>query len=97
LPTEAEWEYAARGGNKSQGFKYTGSQDLYTVAWFEDNSGGQTNSIGRKKPNELGLYDMSGNVWEWCRDWYDYDYYKNSPTTNPRGPSSGSARLGFAV
>ena len=93
LPTEAEWEYAARGGNKSNGYTYSGSNDLESVAWFEDNAGGQTNSVGRKKLNELGIYDMSGNVWEWCRDRYVENYYSNSPSSNPRGPSSGSDRV----
>ena len=93
LPTEAEWEYAARGGNKSKGYTYSGSNDLELVAWFDNNAGGQTNNVGRKKPNELGIYDMSGNVWEWCGDWYDDDYYANSPSSNPRGPSLGSDRV----
>ena len=90
LPTEAEWEYAAKGGNKSYGYTYSGSNDLETVGWFANNAGGQTNSVGRKKPNELGIYDMSGNVREWCSDWYRADYYVSSPSSNPRGPSSGS-------
>ena len=93
LPTEAEWEYAARGGNKSRGYTYAGGNDLWDVAWYEDNAGGQTQSVGRKKANELGIHDMTGNVWEWCRDWYDEDYYSNSPSANPRGPSSGSFRV----
>lgn len=93
LPTEAEWEYAAKGGNKSNGYTYSGSNDLETVGWFSDNAGGQTNRVGRKKANELGIYDMSGNVWEWCRDWYVDDYYANSPKNNPRGPATGSYRL----
>ena len=70
LPTEEEWEFAARGGNKSNGYKYSGSNSIGQVAWYFDNSNSKTHPVGRKKPNELGLYDMTGNVWEWCSDWY---------------------------
>ena len=91
LPTEAEWEYAARGGKKSWGYKYSGSNTIGNVAWYDDNSGSQTHNVATKSPNELGLYDMSGNVWEWCQDWYDY--YSSGSQTNPTGPSSGSDRV----
>jgi len=91
LPTEAEWEYAARGGKKSRGYKYSGSNSLGNVAWYEANSGDDTHPVGRKSPNELGLYDMSGNVWEWCQDWYGS--YGSSSQTNPTGPSSGTRRV----
>ncbi len=93
LPTEAEWEYAARGGSQSRGFEYSGSSNISDVAWYSSNSGSKTNPVGTKQPNELGIYDMSGNVWEWCSDWYDSNYYKNSPSSNPTGPSSGSNRV----
>jgi formylglycine-generating enzyme len=93
LPTEAEWEYAARGGKNSKGFKYSGGQSMHSVGWFSENSNSRTQAVASKKPNELGIYDMSGNVWEWCSDWYGKDYYANSPSSNPRGPSSGSSRV----
>jgi len=93
LPTEAEWEYAARGGQHSWGYKYSGSDNLSDVGWFDENSGYKTHNVGKKKANELGIHDMCGNVMEWCSDWYDNSYYKNSPERNPQGPSSGSRRV----
>ena len=93
LPTEAEWEYAARGGNKSQGYKYSGSNTIDNVAWYDDNSSSQTHDVKTKQANELGIYDMSGNVWEWCQDWYGSSYYSSSPENNPTGPTSGSNRV----
>ena len=91
LPTEAEWEYAARGGKSSKGYKYAGSNTIDEVAWY-NNSGDQTHDVATKKPNELGLYDMSGNVREWCQDWFQGEY-SSSSQTNPTGPSSGSLRV----
>ena len=93
LPTEAEWEYAARGGNKSKGYKYSGSNTIGDVAWYTSNSGSKTHPVGQKQPNELGIYDMSGNVYEWCSDWYSSSYYSSSPQTNPTGPTRGSRRV----
>lgn len=88
LPTEAEWEYAARGGNKNHGYKFSGSNNIHDVAWYAFNSIGKIHEIGTKLPNELGLYDMSGNVWEWCQDGYDSSY-SNGSHTDPIGPSTG--------
>ena len=91
LSSEAEWEFACRGGNNSRGYKYSGSNNLGSVAWYDDNSGGKTHPVATKAPNELGIFDMSGNVWEWCSDWYaNYTSYSQ---TNPTGPQSGSARV----
>ncbi len=91
LPTEAEWEYAARGGNKTEGYKYAGSDNVGDVAWYKDNSGRQPQEVGKKAPNELGIYDMSGNVWEWCSDWYGD--YSSSAQTNPYNSTAGSDRV----
>ena len=93
LPTEAEWEYAARGGVKSLGYKYSGSNNLDDVAWYYGNSGRTTHDVATKQPNELGIFDMSGNVWEWCLNWYLYGGYSSSPQNNPQGPASGSDRI----
>ena len=90
LPTEAEWEYAARGGEGTEYLIYSGSDNLSNVGWYYSNSGSKTHTIGQKEPNKLGLYDMSGNVYEWCWDWYTYDL---SSDTDPKGPSSGSYRV----
>jgi len=91
LPTEAEWEFAARGGNGSKGYQYAGSNDIKEVAWYAGNSDHKTHQVGLKMANELGLYDMSGNLWEWCNDWYGS--YREDTVINPQGPSTGSLRI----
>ncbi len=91
LPTEAEWEYAARGGKKSKGYQYSGSSNISDVAWYTANSGSKTHPVGKKQANELGLYDMTGNVLEWCQDWYGS--YVSSSQTNPTGAFSGFFRV----
>ena len=91
LPTEAEWEFAARGGNYNRHYKYSGSNYISDVAWYGDNSGNRTHPVGTKQANELGLYDMSGNVWEWCSNWYGS--YSSYSQNDPTGPNSGSDRV----
>jgi formylglycine-generating enzyme required for sulfatase activity len=91
LPTEAEWEYAVRGGAESKGYKYAGSNDINRVAWYTSNSGSITHPVGQKQANELGIHDMTGNVWEWCEDWYGD--YSSSNQTNPKGSENGAYRV----
>lgn len=91
LPTEAEWEYAARGGNRSHNYLYSGSDDINAVAWWKDNSGDKLHPVGTKRPNELGLYDMTGNAYEWCSDWQEP--YQSGAQTNPKGPQTGDWKV----
>ncbi len=91
LPTEAEWEYAARGGSKSRGYAFSGSDTLGNVAWYNANSGSKTHLVGQKHPDELGVYDMSGNVLEWCSDWYGH--YSQASQVNPKGPREGDSKV----
>ena len=93
LPTEAEWEYACRANTKTLYHRGNTKEDLERVAWNKENSGEQTHPVGEKEPNAFGLYDMHGNVWEWCQDWYDENYYKISPKDNPQGPPKATARV----
>ncbi len=89
LPTEAEWEYAASGGVKTHGYSYSGGNNIKDLAWYREDSKNESHPVGGKQPNELGIYDMSGNVREWCSDFYDARYYKHSAAKNPKGADTG--------
>jgi len=94
LPYEAEWEYAARSGGKNE--QWAGTSDIHELgafAWLAENSGGKTHPVGSRRPNGLGLYDMTGNLWQWCSDWFDEEYYRHSPEKNPQGSASGNNRV----
>jgi formylglycine-generating enzyme required for sulfatase activity len=93
LPTEAEWEYACRAGTKTAYFFGNNPLKLADYAWFQENSGGQPRPVGKKLPNPWGLYDMCGNVWQWCNDFYGVDYYQEAPNENPRGPKTGDNKV----
>ena len=93
LPTEAEWDWAAKGGDKSRKTKFSGSNDIDEVGWYRGNAGWQIRNVGLKKPNELGIYDMTGNVLEYCSDWFDNHYYRYSPADNPKGPDNGKDKV----
>ena len=95
LPTEAEWEFAARGGVKGQGYIYAGSNNPDEVAWYSDNGENGAQEVGHKAPNEIGLFDMSGNRFEWCWDWYVQEYYHQSVSVDPRGPSMPKVKSPF--
>lgn len=91
LPTEAEWEYACKSGGKDE--KFCGGNKIAELAWYDENGGNRTHQVGTKRPNGLGIYDMSGNVWEWVSDWYGADYYRSSSESNPAGPSGGNWKV----
>jgi formylglycine-generating enzyme required for sulfatase activity len=93
LPSEAEWEYAARGGPKSGGYRFSGDNDYNNIAWNEANSKGETHPVKQKKPNELGIYDLNGNVYEWCQDWFGENVYKSATSKDPKGATNGESRI----